>query len=139
VDAVGLARVHVVEQVFIGSVAIGVGQVICAGRVTQPETPARRGRRPRNFHDSDGFALKQPVRALAAAGTRVFMATASPIPGLPSPVITVLDTKDNSWTTIDAARGLPAAQITSLYADDRYLWIASPGLISRFDYTKELR
>jgi hypothetical protein len=86
-----------------------------------------------------GFDLKQPVRALAAAGTRVFMVTASPIPGLSSPVITALDTKDNSWTTIDASRGLPSAPITSLYADDRYLWIASPGLLARLDYNRELQ
>ncbi|HTW90234.1 MAG TPA: hypothetical protein VMH22_00800 [bacterium] len=86
-----------------------------------------------------GFDLKQPIRTLAAAGTRVFMATPSPVPGLPSSVITVLDTKDGSYTTIDASRGLPVAKINSLYADDHYLWIASPGLISRLDYTKELR
>ncbi len=86
-----------------------------------------------------GFDLKQPIRTVAAAGTLVFMASASPIPGLSSPVITALDTKDNSWTTIDAARGLPVAEITSLYADDRFLWIASPRLIARLDYTKELR
>jgi hypothetical protein len=86
-----------------------------------------------------GFDLKQPVRALAAAGTRVFMATPSPVPGLPSSVITVLDTKDGSYTTIDATRGLPVSESTSLYADDRYLWIASPRLIARLDYTKELR
>jgi len=78
-----------------------------------------------------GFDLKQPVRALAAAGTRVFMATGASI--------TALDTKDGSYTVIDAARGLPVSQINSLYADDRYLWIASPGLISRLDYTQELR
>jgi hypothetical protein len=78
-----------------------------------------------------GFDLKQPVRSLAAAGTRVFMAT--------GPSITVLDPKDGLYTTIDATRGLPVSEITSLYADDRYLWIASPRLIARLDYTKELR
>ena len=78
-----------------------------------------------------GFDLKEPVRALAASGTRVFMATGSSV--------TVLDTKDDSYTTIDAARGLPVSEVSSLYADDRYLWIASPGLITRLDYTKELR
>jgi len=78
-----------------------------------------------------GFDLKQPVSALAAAGTLVFMAT--------GPDITVLDTKDNSYATIGATRGLPVSEVTSLYADDRYLWIASPRLIVRLDYTKELR
>jgi|GEM_PF-573938 hypothetical protein len=86
-----------------------------------------------------GLDLKQPVSALAAAGTLVFMATPSPTPGLPSSVITVLDTKDGLYTTIDATRGLPVSEITSLYADDRFLWIASPRLIARLDYTKELR
>jgi hypothetical protein len=86
-----------------------------------------------------GFDLKQPISTIAAAGTRVFMATPSPVPGLPSSVITVLDTKDNSWTTIDAARGLPVTEIRSLYADDHYLWIAGPRLIARLDYSKELR
>jgi len=78
-----------------------------------------------------GFDLSQPVRTLAAAGTRVFMATGQDI--------TVLDTKDDSYTTIDATRGLPVSEITSLYADDRYLWIASPRLVARLDYTKEFR
>jgi hypothetical protein len=78
-----------------------------------------------------GFDLKQPISAIAAAGTRVFMAAGRDI--------TVLDTKDNSWTTIDAARGLPVLQVNSLYADDHYLWIAGPGLIARLDYAKELR
>jgi hypothetical protein len=78
-----------------------------------------------------GFDLRTPVRALAASGTRVFMADGSGI--------IVLDTKDDSYTTIDAARGLPVSEVSSLYADDQYLWIASPGLITRLDYTKELR
>jgi len=78
-----------------------------------------------------GFDLKQPVRTLAAAGTLLFMAT--------GPNITVLNTKDGLYTTIDATRGLPVSQINSLYADDRYLWIASPGLITRLDYSRELR
>jgi len=91
-----------------------------------------------------GFDLKQPVSALAAAGTRVFMATPSlpnpsPFATRPSSAITVLDTKDNSWTTIDATRGLPVSEINSLYADDRYLWIASPRVVVRLDYTRELR
>ncbi len=78
-----------------------------------------------------GFDLKQPVRRLAAAGTRVFMATGSSI--------TVLDTKDGLYTTIDASRGLPVSEITSLYADDRYLWIVGPGIAARLDYNRELR
>ena len=78
-----------------------------------------------------GFDLKEPVKALAASGTRVFMATGSSI--------TVLDTKDGSYTTIDAARGLPVSEFSALYADAQYLWIASPGVITRLDYTKELR
>jgi len=78
-----------------------------------------------------GFDLGQPVRALAAAGTRVFMATGSSV--------TVLDTEDDSYTVIDSTRGLPVSEITSLYADDRYLWVAGPGLIARLDYTKELK
>lgn len=78
-----------------------------------------------------GFDLKQPVRALATAGTLVFVATGS--------TVTVLDTKDNSYTSIDATRGLPVSEVNSLYADDRYLWIASPRLVARLDYTKELR
>jgi len=78
-----------------------------------------------------GFDLSQPVHALAVAGTRVFMVTGQDI--------TALDTKDDSYTVIDAARGLPVSDINSLYADDRYLWIAGPGLVARLDYAKELR
>jgi hypothetical protein len=51
----------------------------------------------------------------------------------------VLDTKDGLYTTIDATHGLPVSEITSLYADDRFLWIASDRLVARLDYTKELR
>jgi len=78
-----------------------------------------------------GIDLRQPVSALAASGTRVFMAIGS--------AITVLDTKDGLYTTIDADRGLPVSEITSLHADDRFLWIASPRLIARLDYNRELR
>jgi len=78
-----------------------------------------------------GFDLQAPVNALAASGTRVFMATGSSI--------TVLDTKDDSYTVIDATRGLQVSEISSLYADDHYLWIASPGLVTRLDYIKEFR
>ncbi|MBN2464712.1 hypothetical protein JXD38_03690, partial [candidate division WOR-3 bacterium] len=85
-----------------------------------------------------GFDLKQPVSAVAAAGTRVFMASPS-VPSLSSSVITVLNTEDNSWTTIDATHGLPVSHVNSLYADDQYLWIATPGAILRLDYSKELR
>lgn len=78
-----------------------------------------------------GADLRQPVRSLAASGTRVFMSTGSGV--------TVLDTRDDSYAVIDTTRGLPTAQVSSLYADDRYLWIASPGLITRLDYSRELK
>ncbi len=78
-----------------------------------------------------GFDLKQPIRTIAAAGTRVFMGTGK--------TVTVLDTKDGSYATIDSTRGLPTSEVTSLHADDRYLWIATPGLLARLDYVRELR
>jgi hypothetical protein len=78
-----------------------------------------------------GFDLSQPVRTLAAGGDYLFMGSASGI--------IVLNTKDGSYTTIDSTYGLPTTDIAGLYADDHYLWIASPDMVSRFDYTKTLR
>jgi hypothetical protein len=78
-----------------------------------------------------GSNLKSPVRALAAAGARAFIASGS--------TVMVFDTRDESWTAIDSSRGIPRSDITALYADDHYLWMASPGLIARLDYARELK
>jgi len=77
-----------------------------------------------------GFDLSQPVRALAAATDFLFLGSAA---GL-----TVYHLKDGSWTTINPTNGLSATAITALYADDRYLWIATPEMVSRFDYRAAL-
>ena len=78
-----------------------------------------------------GFDLSKPVRGLTAWGSIVFYDNGSGI--------TAYDAADTSYTTFDTNSGLPEGDITSMYADDRYLWIAFPGLISRFEYKAELR
>ncbi len=77
-----------------------------------------------------GFDLSRPVRHLAQAGDLLFAAT-------PAGIL-AYNTKVQTWTTIDAAAGLPDNNIIGLAADDRYLWIASPGLLARFDHVKGL-
>ncbi|MEO0079198.1 MAG: hypothetical protein ABIK44_00775 [candidate division WOR-3 bacterium] len=78
-----------------------------------------------------GFDLSRPVRTVAASQDFLFLGSES---GL-----IVYSLKDKNWTTIDKAQGLPSTNITALYADDRYLWIAAPGIVSRFDYRAGLR
>ena len=80
-----------------------------------------------NRYTPPGFDLSQPVRSLAAAGGFVFMGSRS---GLYA-----LNTGDNSWTAID----LPSDEINGLYADSRFLWISSPGIVARFEYSRALR
>jgi hypothetical protein len=77
-----------------------------------------------------GFDLSQPVQALATGGDFLFAGTAT---GL-----LAYNTKDQSWTAIDSRMGLPSSNIIGLSADDQYLWIASPDLLARFDYSKGL-
>lgn len=83
-----------------------------------------------------GFDLSRPVSGLTAYGKNVFLDNGSGI--------TVYQYSPDSGvasfaTTIDSSTGLPTTRITGLYADERYLWIASPGLISRFDYSRRVR
>ncbi len=78
-----------------------------------------------------GFDLSKPVSGLTAAGHIAFYDNGSGI--------TAYNSQDSTWTTIGRESGLPSDNITALYADDQYLWIASPGLITRLDYQAELR
>ena len=77
-----------------------------------------------------GFDLSREVTGLAAAGDMVFYDDGEGV--------TAWDSSDSLWYSIDASRGLPSGPVQALYADDRYLWIASPGIISRLDYRAEL-
>ncbi|MGC8798389.1 MAG: hypothetical protein ACP5PK_07010 [candidate division WOR-3 bacterium] len=78
-----------------------------------------------------GFDLAQPVRTLTAAQNLLFVADRSGI--------YILNIKTGTWTTLDRTNGLAALPVTALYADERYLWIAAPGIISRYEYAKQLR
>ncbi len=78
-----------------------------------------------------GFDLSQPVRNLAAANGLVFFED-----GLG---ITVYDSEHNYYSRLDRTSGLPSVRVSALHADSSYLWIASPGIITRFDYQAELR
>lgn len=77
-----------------------------------------------------GFDLSREVFGLAAGGDVVFYDDGDGI--------TAWDSSDSLWHSIDASRGLPSGPVQALYADDRYLWIAAPGIISRLDYRAEL-
>ena len=78
-----------------------------------------------------GFDLSRPVRALAATDSLVFFGSATGI--------SVLNTRNGSYTTIDQTNGLYAKDIIGLWADKGFLWITSPGIVYRFDYTRTLR
>lgn len=78
-----------------------------------------------------GLDFSQPVQAMTAARTLLFIAT--------SQGIDVYNIKDNSWTKIDRTIGLPFSEINALYADSLYLFIASPGMIARYEYHHQLR
>jgi len=78
-----------------------------------------------------GFDLSQPVRALTAADRFLFVGSRNGID--------VYNIKDKTWWKIDRTNGLPKEEITALYADERYLWIAAPGIITRYDYRAALK
>lgn len=84
-----------------------------------------------------GFDLSRPVTGLAAYGDIVFFDNGSGITAYAQSDTS--DTSYSSYCSIDRNSGLPDDRITSLYADDRYLWIATPGALSRFDYRTVLR
>lgn len=77
-----------------------------------------------------GFDLSQPVRTMAAADHFLFVADHQ--------ALYILNLKTRIWSTIDTSTGLPGLPITALYADGKYLWIATPGIISRYEYHKQL-
>ncbi len=82
-------------------------------------------------HVPPGIDLAQPVQALAATEGFLFVGTRNGI--------AIQNLRNRAWTTIDRSTGLAATNITALYADNRYLWIAAPGLISRYEYRRQLR
>lgn len=71
-----------------------------------------------------GFDLSQPVRTMAATGELLFIGEKDRI--------IAYNLKHHTWTTIDQSNGLPSGKITALYADGRYLWIFSPGMVARY-------
>lgn len=77
-----------------------------------------------------GFDLSQPVRVMAATEELLFI-------GEQERVI-AYNLKSHTWTTIDQSNGLPNKEITALYADNRYLWIASPNILTRYEYRAQL-
>ncbi len=87
-----------------------------------------------------GFDLSRPVRGLAAYANTVFYDNGSGITALTlSDMADAPGMRDRTYLTIDRSSGLPHNDITAMYADERYLWIATPGTISRFDYRLALR
>jgi hypothetical protein len=82
-------------------------------------------------HLPPGFDLSQPVRTLAAARHFLFTADRSGI--------YILNLKTGIWSTLDRSTGLVTLPVTALFADERYLWITAPGIISRYEYSKQYR
>jgi len=77
-----------------------------------------------------GSDLSRPVYALAASGNVVFYDNGSGI--------SAYNLADSTFTAIDTRSGLPSTEVTALYADARYLWIAMPGIVSRYNYSSDL-
>ncbi|MEN9979912.1 MAG: hypothetical protein ABIK38_06180 [candidate division WOR-3 bacterium] len=78
-----------------------------------------------------GFDLSRPVRTMTAGGNYLFIADGS--------TIHTLNLKNDAWIVIDRSTGLPEGEITALFADERYLWIAGSRFLSRFEYRRQLR
>uniref|UniRef100_A0A7V3PSU2 WD40 repeat domain-containing protein n=1 Tax=candidate division WOR-3 bacterium TaxID=2052148 RepID=A0A7V3PSU2_UNCW3 len=76
------------------------------------------------------FDLSQPVRTMTAAPNLLFVATDFGID--------IFNLKTQTWTRLDTTTGLAKLQVTALYADENYLWIAAPDIISRYEYKKQL-
>lgn len=74
-----------------------------------------------------GFDLSQPVRTLTSGGKFLFVGSRNGIE--------VYDTEHKIWSRID----LPYPRINALYADNRYLWLASPEIVIRYNYRAQLR
>ncbi|MEO0085699.1 MAG: hypothetical protein ABIK37_03615 [candidate division WOR-3 bacterium] len=73
-----------------------------------------------------GTDLSRPVQALAAVGDHLFVGTPD---GL-----SILEPDTRHFTPIDRSSGLPSSDITALFAGPRFLWIASPGMVTRLEY-----
>jgi ligand-binding sensor domain-containing protein len=73
-----------------------------------------------------GFNVGAYPHALAGVGDKLFVATGNGILVYSEPLRT--------WQTLTTESGLPDSRITSLYADDQWLWILTPAGISRFNY-----
>ncbi|MCX7732718.1 MAG: hypothetical protein N2248_06110 [candidate division WOR-3 bacterium] len=78
-----------------------------------------------------GFDLSRPVRTMTAGGNYLFIADGS--------TIHTLNLKNGTWTAIDHSAGLPEEEISALFADERYLWIAGSKFLSRYEYRRQLR
>ncbi len=78
-----------------------------------------------------GFELGRPVSGLAAGDSVIFFRS---IGGF-----TAWDLRSRSYVEYDEQSGLPSSNIDALHADDRHLWLSTPGFIVRFDYPKDLK
>jgi ligand-binding sensor domain-containing protein len=78
-----------------------------------------------------GYDLSQPVRLMTAAADLLFIAGADGID--------IYNIKTGQWFKLDRTNGLPASDITALYADKKFLWVATPGIVSRYQFTAQLR
>ncbi|MGQ9708245.1 MAG: hypothetical protein ACUVUR_05160 [bacterium] len=78
-----------------------------------------------------GYDLSRPVRLMTATDHLLFIAGAEGID--------IYDIRNNRWSKLDQNSGLPLTTVTALYADEEYLWIAAPGIISRYRYRAQLR
>ncbi len=78
-----------------------------------------------------GFDLSQPVRTMTAQKDFLFVAS--------NQEIAIYRLTDNTWQSLTPQQGLMPSPITALYADENFLWIAGPGIISRYEYSRQLR
>ncbi|MFO7651746.1 MAG: PQQ-binding-like beta-propeller repeat protein [bacterium] len=77
-----------------------------------------------------GVNPSAPVRAIATDDQRLFFGFDGGVGAY--------DLRTGGWTFWDSSTGVPGGAITALYADSGRLWIATPGMVSIFDYGREL-
>lgn len=76
-----------------------------------------------------GVDPSAPVRAIAAGNGQLFFGFEGGIGAY--------DPSTSGWTFWDSNAGVPGGVITALYAESGRLWIASPGMVSVFDYGRD--
>lgn len=77
-----------------------------------------------------GVDLSAPVQAVAVDGRRLFFALAAGVGAY--------DLGSGGWTFWDQTHGVPPGPVNAMRVADGRLWLATPGMVSAFDYSATL-